>query len=269
MSHSQSGFAEINGARLYYDVSGSGHPLLLLHAGVADSRMWDDQVSAFRAHYQVIRFDLRGFGQSNMPAGRFCNHEDVRELLSFLNVEKAHLLGISFGGLIALDFTLAYPEMVEALILAAPSISGDTPSARIRQFWQEEDELIEQGELEAATELNLRLWVDGLQRSPEEVEPAVRQRVAEMQLNALKVPIPDDIEQESLTPPAIGRLSEVQAPTLIIIGDLDLEEKLIQADKLMPELPHARKEVISNTAHLMNMEKPAEFNQLVLDFLRT
>ncbi len=127
-----SGIAEINGAQLYYEVKRNGHPLLLLHAGVADNRMWDAQFEAFSKQYRVIRFDLRGFGRSTMPSGSFSNYEDVRALLDFLQIKAVYLLGISFGGLIAIDFTLAHPDYTKALILGAPSVSGASPSERIR-----------------------------------------------------------------------------------------------------------------------------------------
>ncbi len=134
MINPTSGSANINGAQLYYEMKGSGHPLLLIHAGVADSRMFDEQFAAFAEHYKVIRFDLRGFGRSDMPSGTFANHEDVRTLLDHLEITSAYILGISFGGLIALDFTLAYPGYVKALVLGAPSVSGTQPSERIKQF---------------------------------------------------------------------------------------------------------------------------------------
>jgi pimeloyl-ACP methyl ester carboxylesterase len=262
-----SGLIEINGANLYYEITGSGPPLLLIHAGVADSRMWADQIEAFAPHYRVIRYDLRGFGRSNLPSGSFANWEDVQALLTAFDINETYLLGISFGGLIALDFTLAYPQMVKGLILGAPSISGDTPSERIKQFWAEEEALLEAGDLAAATDLNVRLWVDGPHRRPEQVNPAVRDLVRQMQLRAFQIEVPSDIEEQALIPPAIERLAEVKTPTLLLVGDLDLPEKLEMVDKLVSELPHARKVVLPGVAHMLNMEQPAQFNQIVLEFL--
>ncbi len=118
----QTGFLDTQGAPLYYEVAGTGHPLLLIHAGVADSRMWDQQFQTFAQHYQVIRYDLRGFGQSSVPAGPFANHKDTFALLEHLGIKQAHVIGISFGGLVALDFTLAFPEKVTALVLGAPGV---------------------------------------------------------------------------------------------------------------------------------------------------
>lgn len=262
-----SGKADINGAQLYYEVKGTGYPLLLVHAGVADSRMWEKQFEAFSQAYQVIRFDLRGFGRSNMPWGSFSNHEDIRALLDFLGIETVFLLGISFGGLIALDFTLAHPDYVKALVLGAPSVSGASPSERIRQFWEAEDAALEKGDLEGATELNLNLWVDGPHRKTNQVSPEVRQLVREMQLNIFSKEIPEDIEEIDLDPPAIERLGEVEIPVQILVGELDLDEKLELADSLVKEMPDCRKVVIPGVAHMLNMEAPEEFNRSVLDFL--
>jgi 3-oxoadipate enol-lactonase len=263
----QTGFLEVQGAPLYYEVTGQGHPLLLLHAGVADSRMWAEQVPVFAQHYQTICYDLRGFGRSSLPAGRFAGYEDPALLLRSLGAEKTHVVGISWGGKIALDFTLAHPEMVSALVLVAPSVGGHQPSARVLRFGEEEEALLEQGDLAAATELNLRMWVDGPQRTPEQIDPAVRQRVYEMLYHDLTVPMPEGAEEQSLEPPARRRLAEIRVPTLVMVGDYDLPEKQELAALLAERIPGAQQVVIPGVAHMVNMEKPAEFNQAVLAFL--
>jgi len=262
-----SGIADINGAQLYYEVKGTGHPLLLVHAGVADSRMWDAQVEAFSDVYQVIRFDLRGFGRSNMPSGTFSNYEDIRALLDYLEIKSVYLLGISFGGLIALDFVLVYPDYIKALVLGAPSVSGAIPTERIKRFWKAEEAALEKGDLEGATELNLRLWVDGPHREVNQVSREVRKLVREMQLAIFKKEIPDDAEEIDLEPPAIERLGEVRVPVQVIVGRLDLEEKLELANRLVREIPNCQKIVIPGVAHMLNMEKTDVFNRSVLDFL--
>lgn len=261
------GTAEINGAELYYEVKGEGHPLLLLHAGVADSRMWDDQFDVFAEKYRVVRFDYRGFGRSTMPAGSFSNVEDVRALLDFLGIDSSYIIGVSFGGLIGLDFTLAYPERVKALILGAPSVSGDMPSERIRGVWAAEDEAFERGDLDEATELNVRFWVDGPHREAGEVDPAVRQRVYDMQMNIFRKEMPDDVEEVGPEVAANGRLHELNLPVLVMVGDLDLEEKVALADRLEKEIAGCRKVVIEGVAHMLNMEQAEVFNTAVLDFL--
>jgi pimeloyl-ACP methyl ester carboxylesterase len=264
---SLSGFTHINGADLYYEVKGDGQPLLLIHAGVADGRMWDDQFEVFAEKYRVIRFDLRGFGRSNIPPGQFSNIADVKALLDFLSIEETYLLGISFGGLTALDFTLAHPEIVKALILGAPSVSGSAPSQRIKDFWEEEETAEANGDLEGATDINVRVWVDGPHREADEVDPAVREKVYQMQLNIFQKDFPDDLTEIELEPPANGRLAELNLPIQVMVGDLDLEEKVDLAHRLVGEIPNSKLVIIPGVAHMLNMEKPELFNQYVLDFL--
>lgn len=264
----QRGFAPVNGAELYYETAGSGYPLLLIHAGVADSRMWNEHFGNFARRYRVIRYDLRGFGRTMMPTGAYASYEDAAGLLDFLGVAQAHVVGISFGGRIALDLALAYPERVSALVLGAPSVGGHQPPEEVRRFAEAEDDALERGDLDAATELNLRMWVDGPYRAPDEVDPAVRRRVGEMQRHAFAIPEPDDAEERPLAPPAIKRLDEIQAPTLVLVGDQDIPDKLMVAERLAAEIPGAQKAVIPGVAHMLSMEKPAEFRELVLDFLQ-
>jgi 3-oxoadipate enol-lactonase len=261
------GFAEVNGAKLYYEFGGEGYPLLLLHAGVGDSRMWDDQFGVFAQQFKVIRYDLRGWGKSVVGPGMFSSHEDVAGLLNFLGVRKMYVIGLSFGGRVAIDFTLAHPEVVDALILGAPAVSGYEFSEGVQRFAEEEDDLLDLGDLAAATELNLRMWVDGPYRTPDRVDPAVRERVREMQMQAFTIPIPEEVEEQELTSPAIMRLDEIRAPVLIIVGDQDVSDFLKIADVLATRIKGARKVIIPGVAHLPNMEKPREFNEIVLDFL--
>jgi 3-oxoadipate enol-lactonase len=263
----RTGFAEVNGARLYYEVRGEGHPLLLLHAGVADSRTWDHQFAVFARHYRVIRFDLRGFGQSNLAPGSFSYHEDVASLLDFFGIERAYVVGQSFGGSVAIDFALACPQRVDALVLGAPNVGGHEFSNEVLCFEAEEGDALERGDLEAATELNLRMWVDGPHRKPEDVDPAIRELVRAMQLQAFSVPVPEDVELRPLVPEAITRLGEIQVPTLVIVGDQDVPEFRELSDVVTAAIKGASKVVIPGVAHLPNMEKPEEFNRIVLGFL--
>jgi 3-oxoadipate enol-lactonase len=264
----QTGFLDTQGAPLYYEVAGTGHPLLLIHAGITDSRMWDEQFQTFAQQYQVIRYDIRGYGKSTIPSGKFANHEDITALFEHLSIKQAHVIGISFGGLIALDFTLAHPDQVTSLVLGAPSVSGHvSSSADASHFEEEEEALLERGDLKGATNLNLRMWLDVPRRTPDQVDPTVRQRIYEMQYHAFTVPIPAEAEVISLEPPAITRLAEIHVPTLFIVGEYDVPEKIDLVGQLAEEIALARQIVIPNAAHIVNMEQPAEFNRMVLDFL--
>jgi pimeloyl-ACP methyl ester carboxylesterase len=267
------GFAEVNGAKLYYEVAGAGHPLVLLHEGIANSRMYDDQFNAFAQRYRVVRFDIRGFGQSDLPAGNepVALHEDLYGLLAFLGIKKTYVLGMSMGGAIALNFTLTYPDRVDALILVAPGIGGyDMTSfeAEYKAIGQDIEQAVKRGDYEHASELETRIWVDGPDRTPQQVDPAVRQRVYEMNLhNYRNMGAVEFPPLKQLEPPAITRISEVAMPTCLIIGDKDVREMLSIIEKLEQGIPGARKIVMHDVAHALNMERPEEFNRIVLDFL--
>lgn len=241
---------------------------MLLHAGVADNRMWDSQFEEFSKTHFVIRCDLRGFGQSGKSSGLFAHYEDIATLLKHLKVEQVSVIGASFGGYVALDFVLAYPKRVTTLVLAAPALGGyEFESAEMLEFFTAEAEALERGDLVAATELNLQIWVDGFQRSPEEVSADIRERVREMQLKIFSQPEVAEVTEKELAPPAIDQLDKIVIPTLVIAGDKDAAEFQAISRLIAEKVQHGRQVVMSGTAHLPSMEKPAEFNRLVRDFL--
>ncbi|MEM7532387.1 MAG: alpha/beta hydrolase [Chloroflexota bacterium] len=269
MHTTETGFILLeNDAKLYYETQGAGTPLLLLHAGIADTRMWAGQLDTFAEHYRVICYDFRGYGQSPLTAGTFANHDDVAAVLDHFEIDEAHILGISFGGRTALDFTLTYPERVKSLILGAPSVSGASSSTRQDAVDEQEDALLEAGDFAGATELMLEVWVDGPHRKPEQIDPAVRNLVYEMQMDAFLVPEPDDLTIVGLDKPAIGRLDEVRVPTLVVIGDLDVKDKVALAGRLADEIADAQLVTMTGVAHMLNMEQPEVFNEAVLAFLQ-
>jgi 3-oxoadipate enol-lactonase len=256
---------------LAHDVDGDGRSVLLVHEGIADRRMWEPQVGPFvAAGFRVVRCDLRGFGESAVEPGPMSNVGDLRELLDHLGIDRASLVGGSYGARIALEYTLTHPDQVEKLVLVVPGLRDTKWSEEIRQYGAREEELVEAGDLDAAVELNVLTWVVGPARSPDDVDPSVLERVREMQRRILEIDLTLDGEvgpDEPLDPPASARLGEVRCPVLVVVGDVDQPDILRQADELVDGIPGARKEVIAGTAHVPSMEKPEEFNRLVLAFL--
>ena len=265
----KTGEITVNGATLFYEVSGEGEPLVLVHAGIADLRMWDPQVNSFSRSYQVVRHDMRGFGRSPMVPGPYAHHEDLRALLDHLGVDRATLVGCSLGGATTIDFALQNPERVEALILVGSAIGGFQFDAEPPKEWDELVAADEAGDLDRVSELEVGMWVDGPNRPPDAVDPAIRDLVREMNLIALQNEALELGEERELDPPAVDRLPEIQAPTLILVGDEDQPRTLAAADLLAKELPNSQKTAITHTAHLPNMERPEKFNNLVLSFLRS
>jgi 3-oxoadipate enol-lactonase len=266
----ESGYVPVTGARLYFEVAGDGHPLVLIHAGIADCRMWDEQFKVFSQTYRVIRYDTRGFGKSKTEDVEFSNRQDLFDLLAHLELEKAHILGASRAGGIALDFTLDHPEKVDALILVGSALGGlnHEPPDHEKRMFDEMDEAWGQKDFVRLAGLELKMWVDGPNQSQARVAPALRERVREMILGTYTSHTTEGKPQR-LDPPAAKRLGDVNTPTLIILGDLDESGVLAAADQLARGIPGARKVVIVGTAHMPSMEKPGEFNQIVLDFLKS
>jgi 3-oxoadipate enol-lactonase len=185
----QSGFAEVNGTTLYYEVAGAGHPFVLAHGHLLDRRSWDDQFAVFAQHYRVIRYDQRGFGDSGLVTKGvpYSARQDLYELMKFLGIESAYIMGVSGGGALAIDFTLEHPEMVDALIPVTAGVSGFHPSEdMLKQYpdvvrmYTSLSEAFEKNDIARAVEISLELWTDGPGRLPGQADSDVRERVREM-----------------------------------------------------------------------------------------
>jgi pimeloyl-ACP methyl ester carboxylesterase len=260
------GFADLKGTRFYYEIAGEGHPLVLVHAGIADSGMWDRQFQAFARRFRVIRYDRRGFGRTQLTAGPYSHHDDLYNLLRHLKIERAILVGCSQGGKTVMDFTLEHKHMTTALVLVASALGGFEFVGEQPRQWKELERADEAGDIERVNELELQIWVDGPQRTPQQVDSSLRERVREMNRIALSAPQDLSLEQP-LEPPAIERLNEINVPTLVLAGNLDTPKTLAAARVLAEEISGAQSVVIEGTAHLPNMERPEEFNHHVLSFL--
>ncbi len=270
MAKASTGYVDLADGKLYYEMAGDGETLVLGHAGFVDSGMWDAQWDAFTQQYRVIRFDMRGYGKSDPAHGPRNRRDDLFQLLGHLHVERAALLGCSFGGTIMLDFVLEHPEMVSALITASSAPSGFQLQGDLPPLVLEMVTASQQGETARVSELQLRLWVDGPYRQPEQVNPLVRERAAEM--NRIPVGLntwgtADAHPLNPLDPPAIDRLSAIHTPALIMAGALDDPEVLRAARVMTDAIKGAKKHIFSQSAHVPNMEEPEAFTQVVLSFL--
>lgn len=270
MAEARSGYIAQADGKLYYEVAGEGEILVLGHAGFVDSGMWDPQWEAFTQRYRVIRYDMRGYGKSDPAPGPRNWRNDLAQLLAQLQVERAALLGCSMGGAIMLDFALEHPEMASALLVVSSAPSGfqleGAPPPELAEMFQ----AAKQGDTARVSELQIRLWIDGPHRQPDQVNPDVRRRAAEM--NRIPVEhrtffLANTQPFEPLDPPAIARLNTITAPTLVMAGALDNSEIVRAANVMASAIPGAQTHIFAQSAHLPNMEQPAEFNQTVLAFL--
>jgi 3-oxoadipate enol-lactonase len=260
------GTARVNGTSLYYEVKGKGSPLVLISGGgTLDRRAWDNQFETFAKHFKVIRYDIRGIGKSERPSEPFSHSQDLAALLKFLKIKKAHIVGLSFSGAIAIDFTLEHPEMVDQLILAATGTSGDAKSKE---------------NVESVLALSAMAKKEGLAQTIQfilELPFFISQenRAAQEKIRQIYLDNRDMFDAEfplvrlwqPVAPPAAERLSEIRARTLIIIGDKDHPIYKAITDKLVAGIGGARKVVIAGGTHLLHLDKPTEFNQAALEFL--
>jgi 3-oxoadipate enol-lactonase len=228
---------------------------ILLHAGIADSRMYRHQLATLAP---ARAFDLPGFGQGPPEPDVVDYRAFVRDQLPD---EPVTLVGTSLGGRVALELALESPERIAALVLVGSGLDDHEWSEEVRAFGEEEDEAIERGDLDAAVEANLRLWL------PDDVDPEVRELVADMQRTAFELQIGHEARAARLEPPASTRLREIRVPTLVVTGDKDVRDIHEIADRLAGEIPGAERAHIAGAGHLPSLERPDEFDRVVLAFL--
>jgi 3-oxoadipate enol-lactonase len=265
---SESGFVEVDGGRLYYEVEGSGHPLLLIHGGLGSLRMWDGQVPAFAERYRVIRYDTRGFGRTESKDVEFSNLEDARAVLDHFEVPSAYVVGTSRGGIIGLDFLLAHPDRVDAFVSVASGVGGyqaELP-ADSSPPWDEMERLWEAKDWEALAELETQTWVDGWGQPKTRIDPELRRRVHGWILENYRAEKPEGKPQPA-SPPAAERLGEVGVPVLVLVGDVDEAGTVVGGRHLAASVDGAKLVEFPNVAHMIHLEEPERFNRLVLEFL--
>lgn len=256
----------LNGARIHYERAGSGLPVIFLHAGGTDMRMWEPQVNAFAKHFDMIRVDMRGCGQSELPPDRWSAVSDLLGLIDELHLKPAHIVGSSRGAGAAIDFALEHGERVSKLVLVAPTVSGTNFTAMYPELWKEIEVAEKARDLEALERVEALLWLDGPRRRPGYVRQSLRDLFTEITRTNRR----DDWDRAPLIPiepPAAERLHEITAPTLVVVGDSDAAPIFDAVELLMEKVPHARKAAIHDAAHLPNLEHPHEFDRVVLDFL--
>jgi len=246
--------------------AGWGPALLLVHAGIADRRMWDEQMGPFAdAGWTVIRADLPGFGETAPPARPVALWAALRDLLDHLEVERAVVVGSSLGGRAAVDLALAAPDRVRALVLIGSSLAGHPfQEPALFELWDQSEGAIERGDHQEAARVEIDTWVVGVGRDPSALDPEVRRRVRDMLLVAYEH---GEADLEEPDPPAAGRLGEIAAPALVVVGEHDRPDIHAMAGALAAGIPRAERAVLPGTAHLPSMERPEACNQLVLEFL--
>jgi 3-oxoadipate enol-lactonase len=253
---------------LHHEVRGDGPAVLLVHAGIADSRMWAPVAERLAsAGFRAVVCDLRGFGRTSLEPGPVSHAADLLALLDALRIDRAAVVGASFGGYAALALALRAPDRVGALALLGAFLDGQEPSAEIEAYEAEESAALEAGDVDAAFAANVRMWVARPGRR--DVDPAVVELVTTMQRDALAAQAGIDAELEEIDPPIAPRLGEIRVPALVAVGADDVEDFHRMAERLAAGLPGAAPVVtVEGAAHLPALERPAQTAELLIGFLR-
>jgi pimeloyl-ACP methyl ester carboxylesterase len=264
--HIAPGYVQIAGGRLYYEAAGSGPAIVLLHSGNFDSRTWDPQFRALAKDHRVIRYDARGLGRSSPADVLYAAHEDLLALLDTLRVARASLVGLSGGSRIAIDFALANPSRVDRLVLASPGLSG----WRFREVGDTSWAAAWRAAAARKDSVGMAVsWLSSDWMKPAMEHPELRARLREWILagdgNWIGLVRHGD---RVANPPALGRTYLLQPPTLVIVGSRDLPEIHHIVDTLTATVPHIQRVTFDGSGHMVNLEQPDRFTQLVHDFLR-
>ncbi|HYJ69663.1 MAG TPA: alpha/beta hydrolase [Nocardioidaceae bacterium] len=247
---------------LAHDEAGTGDPVLLLHSGVADRRMWQPQWEPLAERFRAVRCDLRGWGDTPIPAERFSNGGDVIALLDHLDVERAAIVGSSFGGRVALEVAATYPDRVGRLVLLCPGFRGLEPTAAADAFDEREDALAEAGDIDGLVDHNVATWLGP------EADTSARDLLREMQRHAFEVQLAADARPEQ---PELERVdvdpAQIGSPTVVVSGGRDMDHFQAIAAHLATTIPHARLIELDWAGHLPSMERPEETTGLIIDAL--
>jgi len=261
------GLLDVSGGKMAYEEGGRGQPIVLLHEGIADRRMWDREFPQLARGQRAVRYDLRGYGGSTPATSEYSSVRDLTVLFDHLHIDRPLIVGPSMGGRIALDLTLTHPERVGALLLIAPGYSGmDYDHVPGGKATFERDERLSKaatdawtsGHLEEATEYLRQLWGSALTGNALEL---FRTMVRD---NAKEVFEDRSAQHETREGgPAAGRLGEIRVPTLILVGDRDNPAMPHLASYLARGIPGAEIEIVPGADHLLNLSRPDAFDAAI------
>ncbi|MEU0695467.1 alpha/beta hydrolase [Streptomyces niveus] len=249
---------------LSYTVTGNGPPVVLVHAGVADHRMWDAIVPGLTERHTAISYDLRGFGGSAPPAGPFSETDDLRLLLDHLGHERVRLVGASWGGRVAVDFALEHPDRVRSLALLAPPWPGYDWSAGMVAYDEAETAALAAGDIDVAVQVNLDMWLRGPAREWHDVDPALAGQLRASVRTAL---MNQDVVDEHSRDGEAGHIGTIAVPTLVGIGSLDVADFQDIARRYAAGIPGATLVEFPTAAHLIALDAPGELTAALVPFL--
>lgn len=260
----RSGYKNISGSKIYYEIFGLGEPLIFIHADALDCRQWDNQIEYFSNKFKTIRYDQRGFGKSDIPSDTpYSFADDLDKLMQALNISKAHLIGLSLGAAEVINFTVSHPEKVFSIVLADAGIDGDGFNQEFRDAVKTPIELAKKGKIGEAKKAWSNLHFLDSSRSNLRVWNLVLKMINDTsgyRWYGTNQPIHSK-------PLSIERLEEIHVPTLILVGEQDIPDFQRKSLLLHKRIPGSEFLVVSNAGHLSNMDNPFVFNKVVDSFL--
>lgn len=260
-------FASADGDLAYRD-TGTGDLVVLLHSGYVDHRVFDDQIPALAAHHRVIAVDTRGHGFSANASRPFRWADDLADLLRHLDAGPAALVGLCMGAAVATDTTLEHPELVRALVVSGAGASEfEFTDPGTLEHVSEAARLLGAGDIEGWLD-NFARGVAGPHRGVDEVAPDVVRRLRDMSAHTLAKHTPDEPQWHVPLTDTWSRLPKIDVPVLAIHGALDAPDSIAMAERVARTVPDGRSVTLQDVGHYPNMEKPEEFNGILLDFLR-
>ena len=252
----------VPGGEVVYETAGRGEAVVFLHGAFMDRSSWDQQFAAFAGQFRVVRYDIRPFGESSRPDQPYSVPDDLLRLLEHLGIARAHLVGHSFGGAVAVDFALLHPSRVASLILASASPNGFMPPDDERKRTAGIFAAVKDGD-----DAIIRAWLQHPMWGASQRRPAVIKAVeasTRRSLGAFRMTFAPYV---SLSPPALGRLGEIRVPTLVVVGDQDTPGNRQASDVLAKQIPGAALRVIAGADHALPLGWAEEFNAAALGFM--
>ncbi len=259
-----SGYVTVDGGRLYYEMAGKGPNIVLLHDGMVPCSIWDEQFQWLAKNYRVVRYDRRAYGKSSDPVASYSHIDDLNQVFTQLNIDRAIVFGMSSGGGLAIDFTLKYPDKVRGLVLVGAVVGGYGYSAHMATRGGHMIPVSERSDQQKL--VRYFVWDDPYEIYKDNVR--AKERVWEWMKDYPKEDRGAGIPVKPADRTALRYLSEIKVSTLILIGEFDIPDVHAHSGVIHAGIEGSAKKIIPNSGHLIPIEQPALFNAAVLDFLK-
>jgi pimeloyl-ACP methyl ester carboxylesterase len=256
---SDTGYVIVDGGKLFYESAGKGTNIVLLHDGMVNNKIWDEQFPLLSRTYKVVRYDRRGYGKSTDPETKYSNINDLNQLFIQLKIDKAIIFGMSSGGRLAIDFTLTYPEKVDGLVLVGAVVSGFgyTSHMETRGGHFDHNEITDP----------VKVQKYFIQEDPYEIyseNTVAKEKVMKLLPNLARQ---NNVPTQPAGKVAVRCLSEIKVPALILVGEYDIPDVHAHAGVINAGINNSKREIISRSGHLIPIEQPALFNEAIMRFL--